>query len=168
MILDILLWPFMMLFKLFDAVISLLAKPFSKPKGEKIVISKKKVDLASPSALADINNDEVNNDLDKEVKNIRFKYVVKTQENKVVSATIDAPSKVEAESFLISRGNQIIELKEDKLSTTLGLAALSSHGKMRFKDLAFFLTQLSTYIKSGIPLTDSVIILERQAKNSLY
>ena len=36
---------------------------------------------------------------------------------------------------------------------------------MRYKDLIFFLTQLSTYVKSGIPLTDSISILENQTKN---
>ena len=32
-------------------------------------------------------------------------------------------------------------------------------------DLVFFLTQLSTYIKSGIPLTDSIVMLDEQTKN---
>jgi type IV pilus assembly protein PilC len=35
---------------------------------------------------------------------------------------------------------------------------------MSSKDLNFFLTQLSTYVKSGIPLVDSMEILSRQAK----
>ena len=34
--------------------------------------------------------------------------------------------------------------------------------KMRNKDLSFFLTQLSTYIKAGIPLLEAMIILEKQ------
>ena len=33
---------------------------------------------------------------------------------------------------------------------------------MRYKDLVFLLTQLSTYIKSGIPLADAIVILEEQ------
>ena len=37
--------------------------------------------------------------------------------------------------------------------------------KMNAKDLNFFLTQLSTYVKAGIPLVDSMEILSRQAKN---
>ena len=36
---------------------------------------------------------------------------------------------------------------------------------MKYKDLVFFLTQLSTYIKSGIPLTDSIVMLDEQTKN---
>ncbi len=36
--------------------------------------------------------------------------------------------------------------------------------KMRYKDLNFFLTQLSTYIKAGIPLVEALSILKRQTK----
>ena len=38
---------------------------------------------------------------------------------------------------------------------------------MKYKDLVFFLTQLSTYVKSGIPLAESINILENQT-NSKY
>ena len=34
--------------------------------------------------------------------------------------------------------------------------------EMRYKELTFFLTQLSTYIKSGITLADTIAILEKQ------
>lgn len=36
---------------------------------------------------------------------------------------------------------------------------------MSNKDLIFWLTQLSTYVKSGIPLTDAVKILMNQMGN---
>ena len=36
---------------------------------------------------------------------------------------------------------------------------------MKDKDLNFFLTQLSTYIKAGITLVDSINILAKQAKD---
>ena len=68
------------------------------------------------------------------------------------------------ESFLINKGLTIISIDEDKLSTKLGLANMSSSTKMKSKDLNFFLTQLSTYVKAGIPLLDSMEILSRQAK----
>ena len=42
---------------------------------------------------------------------------------------------------------------------------LASSSKMSSKDLNFFLTQLSTYVKSGIPLVESMEILSRQAKS---
>ena len=43
---------------------------------------------------------------------------------------------------------------------------IGGNGKLGASDLAFSLTQLSTYIKSGIPLADSVRILAKQTKKT--
>jgi len=148
-----------MIYKLFDLIISILALPFS--------YKTKRINKAIESKSSSITYDDLhidNKNKDEKIKNIRFKYTVKDREGKIINDDIDALNKVEAESFLINRGYEIIELKEDTLSNKLGLAALTSHKKLSFKNLNFFLTQLSTYIKSGIPLTDAVIILEHQAK----
>ena len=40
---------------------------------------------------------------------------------------------------------------------------VNDHAKIKVNDLSFSLTQLSTYIKSGIPLVDAVKILAKQA-----
>ena len=40
--------------------------------------------------------------------------------------------------------------------------------KVKTKDIIFFLTQLSTYIKAGIPLVDALKILTKQFKNKTY
>ena len=46
---------------------------------------------------------------------------------------------------------------------------MSFHGRFKTKDLIFMLAQLSTYLKAGIPLADSVKILTRQfQKNKNY
>lgn len=101
----------------------------------------------------------------KTVKMTRFQYKVKDQEGKIVESYFDAENKLDVESFLLNKGYEIVSIKEDKLSTSLGLAAISISKKMNSKDLNFFLTQLSTYVKSGIPLVDSMEILSRQTKN---
>lgn len=98
------------------------------------------------------------------VKLKRFKYKVKDQTGNIIESYFDAENKVDVESFLINKGLTIISIDEDKLSTKLGLANMSSSTKMKSKDLNFFLTQLSTYVKAGIPLLDSMEILSRQAK----
>ena len=98
------------------------------------------------------------------VKLKRFKYKVKDQTGSTIESYFDAENKVDVESFLINKGLTIISIDEDKLSTKLGLANMSSFTKMKSKDLNFFLTQLSTYVKAGIPLLDSMEILSRQAK----
>lgn len=99
----------------------------------------------------------------KNVKLIRFKYKVKDGTGKIIESYFDAENKIDVESFLLNKSYQIISIQEDKLSTSLGLTL--SNSKMSAKDLNFFLTQLSTYVKSGIPLLDSMEILSRQVKN---
>jgi len=100
----------------------------------------------------------------KNVKLIRFKYKVKDMDGKLIESFFDAETQVDVQSFLLNKGYEIISITEDKLSTSLGLTSMSSSRKMNAKDLNFFLTQLSTYIKSGIPLVESMEILSRQAK----
>lgn len=97
------------------------------------------------------------------IKLNRYKYKVKEPNGKVTVDYFDAPSRVEVESFLLSQGLEVIEIKEDKISKQLGLGIVRTK-KLSYKELSFFLTQLSTYIKAGIPLTDSVVILSKQAK----
>lgn len=101
----------------------------------------------------------------KNIRLIRFKYKVKGLDGNVIESYFDAENQLDVQSFLLNKGYEIISIKEDKLSTNLGLAAVSTSKKMSSKDLNFFLTQLSTYVKSGIPLVDSMEILSRQAKS---
>ena len=98
------------------------------------------------------------------VKLTRFKYKIKDENGKIITDYFDAPSRMEVESFLLSQKCQVIEITEDKLAMQLGLG-VARKKKMSFKELSFFLTQLSTYIKAGIPLTDSVVILGKQTKD---
>lgn len=100
----------------------------------------------------------------KNIKLVRYKYKAKDKEGKIIDSYFDAENKTDVESFLLNKAYEIISIEEDKLSTSLGLTSASS-GKMKAKDLNFFLMQLSTYVKSGIPLLDSMEILSRQAKN---
>lgn len=105
-----------------------------------------------------------NNVSKKTVKLKRFKYKVKDIDGKIIESFFDAENKIDVESFLLNKGYEIIKIEEDKLSTSLGLANMATSQKMSSKDLNFFLTQLSTYVKSGIPLLDSMEILSRQSK----
>lgn len=100
----------------------------------------------------------------KKVKLRRFNYKVKALNSEVISSYFDAEKEVDVQAFLLSKNYEIISIKEDTLSTALGLPKMASSAKMNSKDLNFFLTQLSTYVKSGIPLVDSMEIMSRQTK----
>ena len=100
----------------------------------------------------------------KKIKLNRYKYVIKDENNNLITDYFDASNRMDVESFLISQGYEIVEIIEDKWAKQLGLGNVRKK-KMTFKELSFFLTQLSTYIKAGIPLTDSMVILGKQAKS---
>ena len=154
MILDIILWPFLMVYRFFNKVLSLLNKPMT-PK-------KKKKEVENDIFFVDFTkeNNKKNN------KKIRYKYIVKDSSGKEIKGFFDAYSKVDVHSFLLSQNYQVLSIEEDKISTGIGLSTLAPRKKMRSKELNFFLTQLSTYIKAGIPLSDAMAILSRQAKKS--
>lgn len=100
----------------------------------------------------------------KNTKNIRYKYKVRDKNGVVSDGKLDALSKVDVHSFLMNRGFDVLEIEEDQVSNKFGLVQLTTR-QMRDKDLNFFLTQLSTYIKAGIPLMDSINILAKQTKD---
>ena len=76
--------------------------------------------------------------------------------------TFEAESEDDVRNFLLSLEYQVLEVKErSKLDVDIG------SGKLGASDLAFSLTQLSTYIKSGIPLVDSVKILSKQSRKTI-
>lgn len=100
----------------------------------------------------------------KNTQNVRYQYKVRDKEGNITTGKLDALSKVDVHSFLMNQGLDVLEINEDNLSNKLGLVQLTTR-QMRDKDLNFFLTQLSTYIKAGIPLVDSINILAKQARN---
>ena len=59
-------------------------------------------------------------------------------------------------------------MKESKLIQTLHGSLGGNRTRIKNKDLIFLLTQLSTYIKSGIPLVDALNILIRQVQKKAY
>ncbi len=96
-------------------------------------------------------------------KNIRYKYKVRDKNGNIISDKLDALSKVDVHSFLMSQGYDVLSIEEDKLVNKYPFLQTSLR-QMSDKDLSFFLTQLSTYIKAGLPLIDSIKILSRQSK----
>lgn len=100
----------------------------------------------------------------KNTKNIRYKYKVRDSAGNITEGKLEALSKVDVHSFLQNQGYDVLQIDEDEVFNKLGLIQLTTR-QMKDKDLQFFLTQLSTYIKAGIPLIDSIGILSKQAKD---
>lgn len=91
----------------------------------------------------------------------RFNYVILNNLGKKEKGAFDAESENDVRTFLINQDYQVLEVKErSKLDIDIG------GGKINSSDLSFCLTQLSTYLKSGIALADSVKILAKQTKKA--
>lgn len=103
-----------------------------------------------------------------ENKRKRFKYKVKDAKGKQIVSFIDADSQAEVMSYLKNEGYEVLSLNEVNQFLNMEIGGT----KLNYSDLAFLLTQLSTYLKAGIPLIDSIKILERQtvkpAKKRIY
>ena len=89
-----------------------------------------------------------------------YRYKAKGVNGKEFSGTMEGSSIDDVKNFLINEGYDIIEINPRKtydVDVNIG-------GKFGSAELSFTLTQLSTYLKAGISLIDSVRILEKQAE----
>ncbi len=97
-----------------------------------------------------------------------FRYLVRTPEGKLITGYFPAYSKMEVYSYLLDQNMIIYEIYTSKLINFLHTESNAMKNKMATKDLVFWLTQLSTYIKAGIPLMDAVRVLAKQDKRKKY
>ena len=88
-----------------------------------------------------------------------YRYTIINGVGKKEQGTFEAESADDVRNFLLSMDYQVLEVKErSKMDIDIGTS------KFNASDLSFSLTQLSTYLKAGIPLADSVRILAKQSK----
>ena len=89
-----------------------------------------------------------------------FRYKIRGSNGKIINGTFEGPSADEVKIFLQNEGYEVLEVVPRKfydIDVNIG-------GKFKAADLSFSLTQLSTYLKAGIALIDSVRILEKQSE----
>lgn len=91
----------------------------------------------------------------------KFRYVVINSMGKKESGTFEAENESEVRNFLLLQDYKVVSVKPRAVYDI----EINDYKKMKPKDLSFALTQLSTYIKSGIPLVDAVKVLEKQSTN---
>ncbi len=90
---------------------------------------------------------------------LSYRYTIINSNNKKVKGTFEAESESDVRTFLTSQG-YVVESVELRKPYDIDLGG---NGKIKASALAFALTQLSTYIKAGIPLVDGVRILSKQS-----
>ena len=108
--------------------------------------SKHKKEINQQALLIDFNGfNEEKSDI-----KLMYQYIAKSPDGKNVKGYFEAYSKTEVLSYLISEGFEVYNIKTSKSIQFFHSGASYSKVKMANKDLIFFLTQLSTYIKSSL------------------
>lgn len=132
--------------------------------------------LSNSASFEGDNAQEILNDVSIENKEdksdlLTFNYVVKNDIGQEIKSSFDAKSASEVEAFLTNEGYQVVSI-ELKKKNSFNFDINLFGGKLSSGELSFALTQLSTYLKAGIPLIDSVRILAKQtikpAKRKIY
>lgn len=92
-----------------------------------------------------------------------YRFTVRDITNgKIFSGTMSGFSKLDINSFLVNEGYEVYNIETSTFINFVYKDSAILGSKMSTKDLVFWLTQLSTYIKAGITLTDAVKILANQ------
>ena len=99
---------------------------------------------------------------------LHFRYRARNKKGKIEKGTFDAYNIEQAKRFLTNSGLEVLEITlRGKYDFDINIGS-----PLNMADLAFALTQLSTYIRAGITLIDSVRILAKQtekpAKKKVY
>lgn len=114
--------------------------------------------------LVDFSEEDKEND----GKKVTWEYIAVNEKGKKIKGYFDAFSRVDVQSFLMGEGLAVYSIRTSKLIQTLYGKMGGNKTKIKIKDLIFMLTQLSTYIKSGIPLVEALNILIKQTQNKKY
>ncbi len=133
-----------------------------KTSGEELKKELDKVQNESQEYIQQADKDDkLRLERDKNKKLTSYRYKVKDSRGKVISNTFEAASVSDVRVFLQNEGYEVVEIKErSKYDIDINF-----NTKIKGGDLAFMLTQLSTYIKAGVPLINSVRILAKQTTN---
>ncbi len=91
-----------------------------------------------------------------------YKFTAKNKEGKLETGIINGYSKLDVNTFLVQDGYEVYKIETNKIIDLLYAQTSILAPKLKNKDLLFWLTQLSTYLKSGITLSDSIKILNQQ------
>ena len=97
-----------------------------------------------------------------------YKFTAKNKEGKLETGIISGLSKLDINTFLVQDGYDVYKIENNQYIDFLYGQKSILAPKLKTKDLLFWLTQLSTYLKSGITLAESIRILNLQNKKPTY
>lgn len=139
----------------------------AKEKSQKQVVNQNFVNQQSTNSANQLEGVSLPNKVENEKKKTQhpiksFRYTIINGVGKKEKGIFDAESENDVRNFLLSLDYQVLEVKEkSKYDIEIG-----GNGPISAGDLSFSLTQLSTYLRAGIPLADSVKILAKQTSKA--
>ena len=114
--------------------------------------------------LVDFSDEDKEND----GKKVVWEYIAVNEKGKKIKGHFEAFSRVDVQSFLMGEGLAVYSIRTSKLIQILYGKMGGNKIRIKTKDLIFMLTQLSTYIKAGIPLVEALNILIKQTQQRKY
>ena len=112
--------------------------------------------------------DKFGKDAERSEKKQMYQYLARNTKGKLIKGYFPALSRLDVHSYLLDNGFEVYEIKTNWFINFFHGENVYLSRPMSNKNLVFWLAQLSTYIKSGIPLTDAVKILSEQDKRKKY
>lgn len=171
---EALMKPFIMIYHIVSAILDYPSKIIRKSTGKvqeeieekKLTSIKNKNTVTSSEVQDEVTNQDNFVGIGKKHKEVKpllsYRYTIINSNNKKETGTFDAESESDVRSFLTSQGYTVEKVEIRKPYDI----DIGGNGKIKSGSLAFALTQLSTYIKAGIPLVDGVRILSKQSSRA--
>ena len=98
-----------------------------------------------------------------------FKYRAKKGPQEVIEGTIETRSKEETIAKLSEQGYFPISIEKVSIETDLsGTTPVSAVGRIKLREIINFSRQLSSLLKSGVPILKSLTTISEQTENSNF
>lgn len=101
------------------------------------------------------------------VKKDYYRYTGIDANGKKIKGSISATNKLTLNNFLASEGIKATSIKKDFTYNLIKKIGLDTEKELKTKDLIFWLTGVSTYLKAGLTLNDTIKIMTKQAKKDI-
>lgn len=96
----------------------------------------------------------------------RFSYLAKDKNGKTVRGRVEAANAQEAAKLLIDRGLIVLKVSPEREFSLTSIIKKATN-KVALADVAILTRQFSTMVSAGLPITDALIIIRTQSKESL-
>ena len=133
-----------------------------KQQKEKIEETKAKLEEEKKALLVDLQTAGATRSREPHV----YFYKVRDNTGKIITGTMNGLSKLDINAYLLNEGYDVYVIKTSPFIDFAYKDSSFLGKKMKTKDLIFWLTQLSTYLKAGLTLNESVKILTTQMKGN--